>query len=441
MDIINKITLPHERISTWLKSEMEIAGSKDLPINIDTDIEDDDDPFGPQPKRFLLTNEERKRFGKEFEDRKVVHTIRKYRKAEIQKRRQIRKQRRAFRRSKRSLASLPNDLILEVIRHTRPDDLVNFLGSGEIARRVFADNKGAVFRGIEATQFSEMEWVFGSGRRRSDEQKQALKDLLATYLMQSSTTSDLSGLYDKIDKGEFLDWSSIFYLQATENLITDDVQRRMSNGFDMTRRSALCFRIFSSLRHHIEDHSEGKNSMPDEVEQIIVTEAMPLEARIKLFEKQPAATQAEIRHVLETEIMRIIGYLDEWPLQPGGLGESSLMGRKTRDWIDSYYSPERFDRKMKPERMGVWIARLAAGYILDTLLPAHPSRAAYLQLIAGQIREDNLSFRDALDEELRESGSTDGWWKESREFAERIGLDMGRVLKDSPVEEYLDKLS
>lgn len=41
-DMTSKACSQNERISTWLKVEMTIVGSKDLPIHIDADIEDDD---------------------------------------------------------------------------------------------------------------------------------------------------------------------------------------------------------------------------------------------------------------------------------------------------------------------------------------------------------------------------------------------------------------
>lgn len=82
-NMTSKTSLQNERISTWLTVEMNIAGSKDLPIHIDTDIEDDDDKnFRRQRKQLLLTDEKKRLIAKELDERRQLYKIRKIRKEE-----------------------------------------------------------------------------------------------------------------------------------------------------------------------------------------------------------------------------------------------------------------------------------------------------------------------------------------------------------------------
>lgn len=194
-DMTSKACSQNERISTWLKVEMTIVGSKDLPIHIDADIEDDDDPFGPQRKQFLLMEERRRSIAKELDKRRQVFKIRKTKREERRwSRREGEKERRARqkwncfladlptepvlelirythrhdlrkllqggkgvydalkkagRKWELSLPRLPADLILEVIRHTHLDDLQNLLKSGKAIHRVYSANKAAYLQELK----------------------------------------------------------------------------------------------------------------------------------------------------------------------------------------------------------------------------------------------------------------------------------------------------
>lgn len=480
-NMTSKASPQNEPISTWLKVEMKVAGSEDLPIHIDTDIEDDNDPFGPQGKHILLTDERKRMIANKLNERRQIHKIRKIRREERRhSRRMGEKEKRARqewnrflatlptelileevrhtdlydlqifllggktihnafnaagRKWKHSLARLPVELILEVIRHTRLGDLQNFLVSGRAVYNVFRDNKAAVPPGIVAVQYSELKWLFGSGRRRSSEQKQALKDYIGTHQFLNDPRK-ISEMFDKIEKGEFVDRAAISCLRDVEYGLTEDVTYHKGIGIELARQSALCLRMFSSWEQRIEE-TKSDQSLGD----VTLVRAMPLETCLWLYERQTPVIQANIRDVLETKIIFVMRVLDALPLEPGELGDHSLMGQETRDWITRYYSPKNVGRKIKMDSMGQWISKLAAGYILDVLLPAQPWLGPDLLDIAENIRFENGFFMDVLAKEFTVSGSTDELWKKSRDFTELIGLNLGRLLEGTEVGEYLDRIT
>ncbi len=165
---------------------------------------------------------------------------------------------------------------------------------------------------------------------------------------------------------------------------------------------------------------------------------MPMEERIKLFEKLSASIQAEIRGVLEAQILIIAGYLDQWPRQDWEDEGYPLMGHWTRRLVNRYYSPDKVDRKMESEDMGPWIANLVAGYILEELLPLYGEN---LTGIAARIQQNVPDFSETLMMKLENSGSTRNSWIEGRIFAERTGLDVQRILEGTVVGQYLDRMS
>lgn len=116
---------------------------------------------------------------------------------------------------KLSLPGLPAELILEVIRHTPLGDLQHFQRSGRAMHDVFR-HKAAVTSGIEAAQFSEFQWLFGSGRQKPSEQKQGLKDYIGTDLLLNDP-SKIPETFDKIEKREIADWSTIRCLRNVKD--------------------------------------------------------------------------------------------------------------------------------------------------------------------------------------------------------------------------------
>lgn len=131
--------------------------------------------------------------------------------------------------------------------------------------------------------------------------------------------------------------------------------------------------------------------------------------------------------------------LDDWPHAPGESGDHPLMGQEIKEWIVRYYSAQKAGPKLKQKSIGLWMATLAAGYILEVLLPAEPWLGSDLLNIAENVRFDNGFFKDVLAQEFMISGSTDKLWKDSREFAGQIGLDFVKILEGMAVGEYLER--
>lgn len=440
----NRNSASSEKISHWLKAEMEIAGRKDLPIHIDTDIEDDDDPFEKQLKRFLITKKKREMMDQDLEERKEVHVIRRYRRAALQKRRdsvearrQKRAEKRVRQRKKCSFANFPPEMILEVIRHTRLEDLPNFLLSGRSVYDIFRESRAALPPSIEATQFAELLWLFGSNRQRSAIQSQALIDFISSHELSTSTDLILQFSY-KVQKGQLNGWTAISALHAIKDMVTSQVEYYKTMGGHIEMRSALYLDWISSFRYTIIP-VDTKASQSDEKSRIM-KKSMPMQEQIKMFEKQPSTIQVNIRDVLERTMLKGAGYLDQWPPEIGEVGGYPLMGQETIDWIHEYYSPDKVDHKMEQEDMRGWIGGLAAGYLLDFLLPTNAWSEPKLEDVAAAIGGYNGSFIDFLQTELENSGSTDELFKESRMFAARIGLNVNKILEGTVVDDYLRTL-
>lgn len=437
----NKISAPSDEISHWLVAEMEIAGRKDLPIHIDTDIEDDDDPFQKQPKHFLITAKKREMMNQDLEERKEVHVIRRFRRAALQKRKDLVEARRKKRAGKRvlqkkkcSFANMPPEMILEVIRHTRLEDLPNFLQSGRSVNDVFRESRAALPPSIEVTQFAEFSWLFGSNRRRSAAQSQALVDFISSYEPSTSTDKTLQ-FSDMSQKGQLSAWRVISALHAIKDMVTSQVQSYNTMGGHIEMRSALYLDWISSFQYTIMPVNT-EASQGDEKSRIM-RRSMPMQEQIEMFEKQPATIQVNIRDVLERTMLEAVGYLARWEPE---IGEVPLMGQETMHWIREYYGPDKVDHKMKREDMRGWIGGLAAGYLLDFLLSTVAWSEPNLENIAAAIAEYSGSFADVLQTELENSGSTDEWFKESRMFAACIGLNVGKLLEGTVVEDYLETL-
>lgn len=335
-----------------------------------------------------------------------------------------------------SFGSLPFDVRMHVMRHTRLDDIKNLAESGMAAGEILKSHQRAVSRGMEVEQFFELKWAFGDSKYRSPEQKQALKDFFALGFLPRH--SCMIAACRMVDNDTFDGWLNVSFLQAVLDYI-NDIAYQVDDM--LLRRTIVCLTMFQGKRvsslafmgtngeHSIQYRDMGGDL--DRPGYHISLEEMTIQERVELFDMQPGAIRAQIRDVIERGVVKIIQHIDDWARREGF---DSLMGPGTADWIGCYYGSDKVDYKMERKQMGPWIGYLATGYILKGML--HRFGDGCMD-VAAEVWRHTPSFHDALESELMNSGSTDGYWRAERRFAKRIGFDWRCILRDSAVEWYL----
>ena len=374
-----------------------------------------------------------------------IRVIRRVRKEIIARRRGLEQElgqgmERSRSRFYRSFGRLPFDVRIHVMRHTRLEDLDNFRASGSIVRDISDTHLEAVFRGIEVAQFSELSWLFGDSIRRSPQQKQALKDFIGTYMPLKDPV--LLKRFQSVDDDKFTGRLNI----RTLNKILHEIDA-MASKANLTRRMALCFAFFDARRtifrttpEATADHNSRQIGGPGE--QILEwdIEDIPIDERIALFEAQPAVTRSKIRTIFEHMVLETIRCFDYLIQNLVHLERyTQLLGEDTADWIKRYYSPDKTDYQMAPRLMETWIANLLVGFILEAALQNFGWNC--MDIATTMLNQPpDLDFSAALGIEFLQSGSTDGFWKEGRDFAKRMEFDLSCVLEGTEVKSYLQKL-
>ncbi len=323
---------------------------------------DGEDPFEPQPKRFMQTEHQKRKQTRDLEIRRMAWTIRKMRKRyEAQQQRlasTIGKMREHYEAQQQRLARqkqppsplerMPSDLVLKMMQHTHLRDLRNLINSSAINRSIFKANKNAVLRGMEIEQFPEWAWLFGNSKHRTPAQSQNLKDGIVSeglfYRPEGYGSIDeyrLLRLVRKVDNNEFTGVGNIKFLRFMQNRLDADIKLTESfTGFKIARRTAICLRSLGFFR----------TEMVDEELQSIDS---PWEALSQRIREQPASIQAEIRSILMIAIETIYHSVQD----------------SVKGWIlRSYYRNP--DKHGNPQEIKKWISKLVTGLILGVVMPA-----------------------------------------------------------------------
>ncbi len=383
---------------------------------------DGEDPFEPQPKRFMQTEHQKRMQKRDLEIRKVAWTIRKMRKQyEAQQQRMastIGKMREHYEAQQQRLARqklppsplerMPSDLVLKMMQHTDLRDLRNLISSSAINRNIFEANKKAVLRGMEIEQFPEWAWLFGNSKQRTPAQSQNLKDGIVSeglFYKPKQYGSIVEGwilkLVQKVDNNEFTGVGYIKFLRFMQNRLDADIKSTESfTDFKIARRTAICLRSLGFFR----------TEMVDEALQWI---DLPWEARSQRIREQPASIQAEIRSVLKFAIETIYHSVQD----------------SVKGWIlSSYYSDP--GKHGKPQEIKKWISKLVTGLSLDVVIPkwrrgSRRSSSFVWQSWDLVIEYDLLELFNEHDE-----GDENVIQKVEHgvEFGNSVGLDLERLL-------------
>ena len=308
--------------------------------------DDGEDPFGPQPKRFMQTEHQKQQQKRDLEIRKVAWRLRKMRK-DHQARRGLKKQKQRA----SPIGKLQPELILKLMQHIHLQDLHDFANSSARNRIIFKANGTAIYRGIEIEQFPDWKWIFGNTMHRTPAQLQHLKDAVSVeYPFQESGLEYMENflqLLQTIDDNNFTSTQNVLFLQHMQDMVDMDLEAiNPYASIKIARRTAICLRSLSFQRPQVVQEKDQVENGP-----LVQCQSLPWEARSQLITEQPASIQAEIRSIL----MTVIDNLYQWL-------ERILIG-----WaFDHYGSP---GHHRKPEEVKKWMSKLVTGLTLDVVAP------------------------------------------------------------------------
>lgn len=381
---------------------------------------DGDDPYGPQPKRFMQTEQQKRQHARDLEIKRAAHTMKKMKATHKADHQRLKKQKQ--RRS--PFEKLPTELILMLMQQTHWRNVYNFSNSSAINRSIFQANTKAIFCGMETEQFPEWEWLFGNSKRRTPAQAQHLKDAIITVTLAHGWVSDdqLLEILQMIDQNEFTGKRNAMFLQGMQdNLDTEHRAIESYTGRKFARRTAICLRSLGFQRPDIvreENRTEDKPS----VEFV----DLPWDARCQLVNEQPASIQAEIRLFLKVVVENF----------------GMVLQNVVRQWIERNQSSS--VHQQKPGAVKKWMSKLMAGLILEVLIPTWRVEA----LVSASYNWDY--YISDLDENLEEildeydGGNVDVInyaAKDGVKFGKSIGLELEGFLDGTLAGEDFDTMA
>ncbi|KAL9066966.1 MAG: hypothetical protein Q9161_007210 [Pseudevernia consocians] len=314
---------------------------------------DEEDPYEPQPKRFMQTETQKRRQKRNLQIRRVAWTMRKMMKTYKAKHQPLMKQK------KRSspFEKLPSDLVLKLMQHTNLSNVHNLINSSAINKNIFKANEKSVFRGMEIEQFPEWKWLFGDSKQRTLAQSQHLKEATLSELSEECfyNPGDHGWAYDKqvlnvlqrIDNNEFTGVRNLEFLQHMQDRLDVDIDLTESfTKMKIARRTAICLRSLGFQRPAIVNEENRTEYGP-----LINAARIPWEARSQLVNEQPASTRAEIQSVLKIVVETL----------------SHRVQELVNCWIWWYHRTPDNDRE--PQAVKKWMSKLVTGLILEKVVP------------------------------------------------------------------------
>ena len=444
-----RLTLPISAIAKFPHRQFLTTKIAVMDVNLPTEIPDDifqaalaaslqesdgEDPFGRQPKVFMLTTHQIKERKRNLEISQIACTIRKMRSAHKRLRQLMKRQK--WRPS--PFETLPNELIVHLMRHTHIDSLTDLVNSSKFNKNIFKAHKAAIYRGMEIEQFSQWKWLCGDSAHRSPAQSQRLKDIVGGQLFFGRPAKgewffhilQLTGRPAKerfffeivrlIDNNQFTGEQYVHFLQNTQEGLNSDIEAIESyTSMRVAVRTAICLRSLYFERAVTvkgEDGSEPRIR----IEFVVV----PWEEYSQLIGEQPARIQDEIRSVLESVIRKIYLKL-EYQLYK---------------WARRYFCTPGVHRK--PQEVKEWMSKLMTGLILEEVTPlwratidakptlalaSRESSVAMHMLLARLLNRHNEGHVDVLQEV-----------KKGTNFGRSIGLEVGKLVDETETGFYID---
>ena len=397
---------------------------------------DSDSDDVTQPVRYMQMEIQRRRNRQNLEKRKLLQTIRRLRRADKEKLQEIilpsgepRKVwrggiQRKKRQTKDPFRTLPSDVLFEILCHTNRDDFVGLMEASPAAEDLYSGNANACIRGIEVEQCGQQKWLFGESRRRTAEQKQALKDWIGTYYYTLRERDTVVEDFGKIDDDKLTGPESLKYpLRVQESLVGFTKTLEDITHNKISSRTALCLQALSMQKATVVLGTSYNRVRGPHKARMVSLSKTPPEDRIRLFRRQPLETQSEIRRIFEKIITPIA---------------NAMMDSTTADWVREYYSSSIYVWK-ELEEMGAWLTSLAVGLVMQTVLKnPGASMNAWMSMCSGILGPSEID--EIMRHEIEFKAETEEHFWIGREFAEVIGFDGSEVLVGTPVGETLNSL-
>ena len=381
---------------------------------------DGDDPYGPQPKRFMQTEQQKRRHARDLEIRRAAYTIRKMKKTHKADHQRLKKQ-----KQRRSVfEKLPSELILKLMQHTHWRNISRFGNSSAINRSIFKANKNAIFRGMETEQFAEWEWLFGHSKCRTPAQAQHLKDAIISVNFAHGWTSEdqLLEILQMIDENNFTGVQNVRFLQGMQDrLDTEHRAIESYTGRKIARRTAMCLRSLGFQRPGIVKEEDRTADKPS-----VGFVDLPWEARCQLVNEQPASIQTEIRSFFKVVVDR---YCDV--LQDG-----------VREWIERNQSSSVYQQE--PRAVKKWMSKLMVGLVLEAVIPTWRVEALESAYFNWEYYISDLddNLEEILDEYDRGNVDVIKYAaKDGVEFGKSIGLELEGSLDGTLAGKDLDTMA
>ena len=370
---------------------------------------DEEDPFGPQPKRFLQTEHQKKRQTRELYTRQVACMLREERRDQSSR----------FRK-------LPPELILKLMQHLDLSNLDNFVISSGMNKWIFGVSETAIYRGMEIERFSDLKWLFGKTVHRTSAQMQHLKDAICVEYCSGASRlayeQDLLKFMRMIDINSFTGRQNVTFLQTMQDRVDTDITAIKSyTTKQVARRTAMCLMRLSFLRPTVVKEEDRADNGP-----LVRCLTLPWVARSELIVEQPASVQAEIRSLLMIAVRRF--YL---PLQ-------KILNR----WTCKYYRNPGNHRK--PQEVKRWMSKLVMGLILQDMVPQWYSVGVNsdveLSFEQSSIYEVGVNLKLLL--QKHDEGSVDVLKKvkDPLQFGRSIGIDLEGLVDGTSAGDLVDHL-
>lgn len=379
-----------------------------LALSASQEDSDGEDPFGPQPKKFMQTEHQKRQQKRDLLTKQVASVLRKMKRNHKVKLQRLKKQK--HRAS--PIEILPSELILKIMQHTRSGDLLSLVNSSKINLNIFKANETAIYRGIEIEQFSDWKWLFGDTAHRTSAQLQHLKDAVSVeHSFQSDGRSPWDGqlleMLRTIDNNQFTGLLNVTFLQEMERCVDEDIEATESyTEKKVARRTAICLRSLSFLRPEVvkeEDRSENG--------ELVYCNGLPWKARSRLINEQPASIKSEIRSLVQDVIYilyeKLEQILEQWTWR-------------------GYDSPQIHGT---PKEAKKWVSQLVTGLIVQEAIPNWYSDIINSEITLGfardqfyaDLKKDLTMLLDKRDYEFEDTLSC---VEKGVEFGRAIGLDV-----------------
>ena len=214
--------------------------------------------------------------------------------------------------------TLPREIIVLVMCHTRSPDLANLIQADKSTNEIFKNHKISIFKRMQICQFPEFSGWFGDlpgfdgstlGNNRTSEQVQRLRDVVFTFEWRSQVAAPsnykAAGLVLHLLE-RYGGWRYLYYLYALKCHVEGEAQNlyrishmtipSMNKG--LAKAMLLCFSIMSWRESTVGGEVEELADMPARVGK-----------RLKIFQQEPPTLQDSMRTTLRFLIYRMSGRL------------------------------------------------------------------------------------------------------------------------------------